>query len=76
MFDQSAKFQKLNSLALENGHLENSAGKPKYLFSTAEDQTKLNPENTRSIPAIAFSKNETLNALFFNSGGVENPILN
>ena len=76
MFDDSAKYQKLNSLALENGHLENYSGKPKYLFSIADSQQNLNPENTRSIPAIGYTKHEPCSSLFFSAGmgnsGIQN----
>ena len=35
MFDNSARYQKLNEIALENGHIEKN-GKPEFLFSLAK----------------------------------------
>ena len=49
MYDESAKHSKINQLALEFGHV----GEKKYLLSSAEDGSKVNSLNTRSIPAIA-----------------------
>ena len=54
MYDDSAKHSKINQLALEFGHV----GEKKYLLSSADDSSKVNTFNTRSIPAIAYAASD------------------
>lgn len=49
MYDESAKYNKMNQLALEHGHKEKS-GRPNFLMSSAEGVEEVGSANTRSIP--------------------------
>ena len=49
MYDESAKYNKMNQLALEHGHKEKS-GRPNFLMSSAEGVEEVGSGNTRSIP--------------------------
>ena len=51
------------------GRGEDSNEGQKYLISSAEGPSRVDGQNTRSIPAIAYSKNsEALPSLFFGPG--------
>ena len=71
MYDESAKHKKINQLALEFGHV----GEKKYLLSSAEDSSKVNTFNTRSIPAIAYAASDPQSSLFFGQKGINENII-
>ena len=71
MYEESAKYNKINQLAIELGHKDsqNHDGKPQYLISSAENPDEVNTINTRSVPAIAYyNKSDPMSSLFFNQG--------
>ena len=67
MYDESSKHSKINQLALEFGHV----GEKKYLLSSADDSSKVNTNNTRSVPAIAFAPSDPQSSLFFGKKGID-----
>ena len=47
----------------------------KYLVSGAEEASKVDTFNTRSVPAIAFAESDPRSSLFFGNPGIDKNLI-
>lgn len=71
MYDGSAKHQKINQLALDFGH----QSEKRFLLSSAEESSRVDTFNTRSVPAIAFAESDPQSSLFFGKAAIDKNVI-
>mmetsp|Transcript_8416 Transcript_8416/g.14089 ORF Transcript_8416/g.14089 Transcript_8416/m.14089 type:complete len:202 (+) Transcript_8416:139-744(+) len=69
MFDESAKYKKINQLAVDLGPHTARNQSNLLICQQSKDNQAINSQNTRTVPAIAFAKErEARSSLFFGPG--------